>query len=257
MRALVETIEVDGNLVRLRTLAPAGRSRDALAPTIVLLHGLASSSRSFRRAQTMLSRHHRTIAIDLPGFGGVQDTGSVLPVSAFAAIVLEALHRVDVGEILPIGHGWGAQVAVELRRAEPDLVRGVGMIAPVIDDRRRGAVRQFAALAQDLAREPFVLGLRITRELAHGIIPSLPLVPRALRYPLFKQVASLGVPLLVVRGHRDVLSPHDWCRRLVGVADEAALIEIPGNHFVHEEQAGPLAAIVDEFLRVQLLGSLR
>jgi pimeloyl-ACP methyl ester carboxylesterase len=257
MRALVETIEVDGARLRLRTLAPAGRSRDSLEPTLVLLHGLGSSSAAFRRLQTVLSRGHRTIAVDLPGFGGMPDVGWQLRTPDLAERVVDALRAVDVVECVVLGHGWGAQLAVEVARRSSDFVTSVALLAPVVDDRRRGLWRQLGDLGVDLFHEPVGLGARVTLGLLRNLVVSLPLVPGALRYPLFTRVAELDVPVLVLRGYQDALSGHDWARRLAGVAGEAALLEIPGAHHVQDQQAGAVGAIVDEFIRVQTLGRLR
>lgn len=257
MRAFVETIEVERACVRLRTLAPAGRSRDTLAPTIVLLHGLGTSSRIHRGLQEQLSRTHRTIAVDLPGFGGVPDTPRQLWLPDLARVLAAALAAADVVECVPIGHGWGAQLAVELARVEPDLVSSVGMIGPGVDDRHGKLREQLPRFVADLAREQPTTRLLVLSEALRHLTPSLPLVPRATRYPLFKHVAGLGVPVLVVRGHADPVSDHDWGRRLVGVSGEGALIELPGAHHVQREHPVAVAAIVDEFIRVQTIGRLR
>src|SRR5258708_6403282 len=60
---LYRTIQVDGLSIFYRE---AG-SKDA--PTLLLLHGLPSSSRMFEPLFTLLSDHYRLIAPDYPGFG--------------------------------------------------------------------------------------------------------------------------------------------------------------------------------------------
>lgn len=257
MRALVETVEVEGTLVRLRTLAPAGRSRDTLAPTVVLLHGLGSSTRVLRRLHDQLSRRHRTVAVDLPGFGGVPAARGSLWLDDLARLTAGALAAVDVVDCVPVGHGWGAQLAVALARSHPGLVSSVGMIAPVVDDRRPTLLGVLRSVLADLPRERPSTRLLVAAEALRNLVATLPLVPRALRHPLFARVAELGVPLLVVRGHGDPLSVHGWGRRLVGVAGEGALVELPGAHHVQRDHPEAVAGIVDEFLRVQAIGRLR
>lgn len=257
MRALVETVEVEGAVVRLRTLAPAGRSRDTLAPTIVLLHGLGTSSRIHRRLHEQLSRSHRTVSVDLPGFGGVPDTARQRWLPDLVRIVSGALAAVDVVDYVPIGHGWGGQIAVELATVDAGRVASVGLIGPVVDDRHGRVGQQLVRLVRDLARERPTTRLLVLRELVRNLNASLPLVPRATRYPLFKRVAELGVPVLVVRGAADPLSDHDWGRRLVGVSGEGALIELSGAHHVQRDHAAPVASVIDQFIRVQTIGRLR
>jgi pimeloyl-ACP methyl ester carboxylesterase len=253
MRELVRDVAVDASVVRLRTRAPAGRSRDALGPTVVLLHGLGGP-RSMRGLHRELSRKHRTILVEWSA--GEQRAGDRGGAESAAARIAGALRTVGASDCIPIGHGQGTHIAAELARSDPGLVRAVGFVAPITDDRRRSLLTQAVDLARDVAREPFVLGVRsISGIVRHGR-RAVPLVPGVLRYPLFKRVADLAVPLLVIRGHRDVLCRHDWARRLIGIASAGALIELPGNHHVHAESPRTVAALVDEFLRVEALGRL-
>ena len=128
MRAKVETVRIDGLAVRLHTAAPAGRVRADLAPTVVLVHGIGMSHRSFRRVQAALSRTHRTVAVDLPGFGGQPYAGRRLEEHEYADLVV-------------LGQSMGAQVAVEAGLRHPDVVTSVVLVGPVVDDRRRSLVR--------------------------------------------------------------------------------------------------------------------
>jgi pimeloyl-ACP methyl ester carboxylesterase len=60
---LYRTVEIDGLSIFYREAGPKD------APTILLLHGLPSSSRMFESLLTRLSRHYHLVAPDYPGFG--------------------------------------------------------------------------------------------------------------------------------------------------------------------------------------------
>jgi len=60
---LYRTIQVDGLLIFYREVGPKE------APTLLLLHGLPSSSRMFEPLFTQLSDHYHLVAPDYPGFG--------------------------------------------------------------------------------------------------------------------------------------------------------------------------------------------
>src|ERR1700751_4211866 len=60
---LYRTIQVDGLLIFYREAGPKG------APTLLLLHGLPSSSRMFEPLYSRLSDHFHLVAPDYPGFG--------------------------------------------------------------------------------------------------------------------------------------------------------------------------------------------
>ena len=62
-RAFYRTVNVDGLSIFYREAGPKD------APTILLLHGLPSSSRMFEPLFTRLSDCYRLVAPDYPGFG--------------------------------------------------------------------------------------------------------------------------------------------------------------------------------------------
>ena len=62
-QVLYRTVKVDGLSIFYREAGPKD------APTILLLHGLPSSSRMFQPLLTRLSDHYHLIAPDYPGFG--------------------------------------------------------------------------------------------------------------------------------------------------------------------------------------------
>ena len=62
-QVLYRTVKVDGLSIFYREAGPKD------APTILLLHGLPSSSRMFQPLLTQLSDHYHLVAPDYPGFG--------------------------------------------------------------------------------------------------------------------------------------------------------------------------------------------
>ena len=92
---------------------------------VVLLHGLASSCRIWDFVAPILAQDFSVIAVDQRGHGdsGKPNDGyDFASVSSDAAMLLEGrgLHRPVV-----VGHSWGADVALELAVAQPELVQGI------------------------------------------------------------------------------------------------------------------------------------
>lgn len=248
---------MDGVLVRLSTLAPAGRRRDALTPTIVLVHGIGMSHRSFRRSQHALSGTHRTVAVDLPGFGGVPAARRALAASEMGDLLVRALRASGVRQSVIAGQSMGAQVAVEAALRHPDVVDAVVLVGPVTDPRRRSLPRLAAGLLLDSCGE----GLRMNTVIATDSLRSLRQYRRQLRpmqwYRMLEDVSRLRVPVLVVRGDRDPIARRDWAARVAGAAGRGALVELSGPHHVQEHQPVAFAEVVADFRRVQALDGLR
>lgn len=92
---------------------------------VVLLHGLASTCRIWDFVAPILARDFAVIAVDQRGHGdsGKPEHGyDFASVAGDAAALLEGrgIHRPVL-----VGHSWGADVALELAVARPDLLQGI------------------------------------------------------------------------------------------------------------------------------------
>jgi pimeloyl-ACP methyl ester carboxylesterase len=97
---------------------------DPSNPGLLLLHGYASSSDTFRDVILPLSRAAHVIAPDLPGYG----ESDPLPAPSFAAFsdaVAELLHHLGVGQRFIYLHDWGAPVGLSIAMQSPALVEGL------------------------------------------------------------------------------------------------------------------------------------
>jgi len=253
VRARVETVRIDGLPVRLHTAAPAGRVHDALAPTVVLVHGIGMSHRSFARSQQALAATHRTVSVDLPGFGGLPAAGRRLEMSELGDLVVRAVRERGAGDLVLVGQSMGTQVVVEAARQHPDAVAAVVLVSPVVVPGRRLALLQ----ALDLGRDGFVEGPRMNTVLLTDYLRSIRQYLRELRpmlrYRLEKTVAELQPPVLVVRGGEDPIARRHWSARVAAAALRGAFVELPGPHHVQERQPVAFAELVGEFRRVQTL----
>jgi pimeloyl-ACP methyl ester carboxylesterase len=97
---------------------------DTSSPPLLLLHGYASSSQTFRHVIPGLARAAYVIAPDLPGHG----QSEVLPSTsfpAFADAVSELLAHLAVGQRFIYLHDFGAPVGLHIAMQSPDLVSGL------------------------------------------------------------------------------------------------------------------------------------
>ncbi len=100
---------------------------------IVLVHGASTSLRDFQTSIfTPLSRYHRVIAFDRPGYGYSQRPAGVWPNPAYQARFLrEALNKLDVENPVLVGHSWGGSVVLAYLLANPEEVSGGVLLAGV------------------------------------------------------------------------------------------------------------------------------
>ncbi|GLQ53944.1 alpha/beta fold hydrolase [Devosia nitrariae] len=97
---------------------------DRANPALLLLHGYASSSKTFRDVIPVLSRVAYVVAPDLPGYG----QSDPLAEPSFAALgdaVTELLRHLEVGQRFIYLHDWGAPVGLRIAMQSPELVSGL------------------------------------------------------------------------------------------------------------------------------------
>ncbi len=81
-------------------------------PTVILLHGLASTRRIWDLVVPHLSREHKVIAFDLRGHGETEKPDDGYTLEEFAEDVDELMRRYGVTRPILVGHSAGANVAL-------------------------------------------------------------------------------------------------------------------------------------------------
>lgn len=223
----------------LASAAPIAQSEDRSA--FVLVHGIGMSHRYLSRLHEELARTDDVYSLDLPGFGGLPKPRTDVDVAAMAdslGAILERHQRLDDAEVILVGHSMGAQWVVELAAERPDLVRGVVIIGPVVDDRHRSLRAQLFALAADTAGEPPGVNATVFTDYVRcGPSWYLRQAAHMLRYRLEERVRDLRMPLLIVRGGNDPIAGLNWCRRLRDRARNGSLVVVPHRHHVVQQTA--------------------
>ncbi|MER5612171.1 alpha/beta fold hydrolase [Streptomyces sp. NPDC002215] len=99
------------------------------APALLLIHGSASSTRSWNPMVPLLTGSHRVIRIDLLGHGRSAkpaDRSYAIPDQARRAGM--ALDRLGVEHAVVVGHSSGGAVAIALAEQRPDLVTALALV---------------------------------------------------------------------------------------------------------------------------------
>lgn len=247
MPATTETVQIEGLPVRLHAVAPAERLRTDLAPTVVFVHGIGMSHRSFTRSQRAVAATHRTVSVDLPGFGGLPAAGRSLSMAELGDLVVRAVRSLGADDVVLVGQSMGAQVAVEAARQCPGTIGSVVLVGPVVPVERRPV----PLVATDLLRDSAGEGLRMNAVLVTDYLRSVrqyaaQLGPM-LRYRMEETITDVGQPVLVVRGTGDPIARRAWCQQIAAAAPNGSFVELPGAHQAQEHQPVAFARLVGAF----------
>jgi len=171
---------------------------------IVLVHGLAGSSRWWRNVVPELERRHGVDVVDLP-------RRDPLPAVADRA----------EGAVL-VGHSLGGLLCVRAALLHPERVRALVLVAPVGVPVGRSVPVTAARLARAILHAPRRLVPLVARDaIRAGPLALLNGASTALGADVRAQLSSLHVPVLLVWGSRDPLVPpelaEEWRRGLPNV----------------------------------------
>jgi 2-hydroxy-6-oxonona-2,4-dienedioate hydrolase len=258
---LTGTLRSGGRTVRLteRWHMAAGLplfSRAAVAmrspgvPPVVLVHGLAISSRYMIPAALRLGGYREVHAVDLPGHGRSPRAGPPLDVPELAEALRGWMDAASVDRAVLVANSFGCQVAVDLAARRPERVTALVLGGPTADVRRRTALRQLVRwLVVNGPRESPSLPLVLLREWADsGTTVALAEFGHLLRDPVEEKLPRVEAPALVLRGTRDASVPRDWAQEVTRLLPRGRLVEIPSAHTVNYSAADRFAHETLRFL---------
>ena len=244
-------------------------------PTVVFLHGLGATLETWERVTPALHPGHRTIALDLKGFGWSSRPAGDYSPRAQARIVLAFLDELGVTDFCIVAHSWGSAVALEVALLQGQRVQRVALLeAWVYDDQVPGFVRWSrrpalgAALASLYDRSE--LDLRLEQAYADPDAVGQPLVDdvearlrrpgaraataaiyRDFRPPKIRDGAyqHIVAPTLVVSCREDALTPPRPLRRLADELPNATFASMEGcGHFPMHERLHATNRLLTDFL---------
>ncbi|MEH7097878.1 alpha/beta fold hydrolase [Neobacillus vireti] len=92
-------------------------------PPILLIHGFASSTYTFRRIIPLLKEKFSILAIDLPGFGKSEKSLSfVYSFENYAKLMIECTHQFGFANTCIAAHSMGGQIALNMARIAPEKI---------------------------------------------------------------------------------------------------------------------------------------
>ena len=255
-------------------------------PTVVLIHGIAGSSTTWRAVMPALSEHYTVVAPDLLGHGRSAKPRGDYSLGAYASGIRDLLVALDLERVTLGGHSAGGGVAMQFAYQFPEraerlvlvasgglgkevspLLRAVTLpgaeyVLPIVAHRRiRELFEWSAGLWGRVGWQPGenlsdVWGSYTTLTDRHGRMAFVHTIRSVLdlggqRVSAYDRLyLAAAVPTLIVWGDRDRMIPVSHAYRAQEAIPGARLEILEGaGHFLPWRDAARFLGVLDDFLK--------
>jgi pimeloyl-ACP methyl ester carboxylesterase len=236
---------------------------------LVLLHAFPFDSRMFDSVRADLSAAVTMLTPDLRGFGSGPPLGDATPdLALLADDVVDAMDAAGMDRAVLGGVSMGGYVALALLRRHPERVKGLVLVdtrsgpddAAAVERRQGVAAR---ADGGDVASGPDAIAplvaagssddIRATLAAIADSVPAATIAwaQRAMagRPDSTAVLAAASVPVLIVVGEQDAVTPPAAAHEMAAAARDAELVELPGvGHLTPAEDPEGFAVVVLDWL---------
>ena len=245
---------------------------DPALPPLVFLHGIGGAARGWRVQLEAFSDRYRTIAWDMPGYGGSPLLASV-SIAALADALRDFLGQIGAKKPILVGHSIGGMIVQQLLVQSPDIPAAVvlAQTSPAFGkpdgdwqkefigarlgplDRGETMVSLAPSLVSELVGDdPDVRGMELARD-CMAAVPEATYRATMLALLGFDQRSALkniAVPTLVLSGSRDKNAPAPMMAKMASYIPSATYVELEGvGHLVNLERPATFDAALDSFLK--------
>jgi pimeloyl-ACP methyl ester carboxylesterase len=230
----LHSVQIDGRRVNY---VDYGQARDGARP-VVMIHGLAACWQNWLETiPRMAAEGRRVIAIDLPGFGASEMPREDISISGYGRAVESLCDRLDLGQVVVMGHSMGGFTGAEFAIQYPERVERLVLQAaagistndverePLLAGARvlAGLMSRAATRSRFIASRPRLRWLALETVIRHpSRIPAdiswellshsgregfRPALEAILSYDFRERLSQISCPTLVVHGANDMLVP--------------------------------------------------
>lgn len=254
--------------------------------TLLFVHGLSSNADAWSKNIAVLKQDYTCVALDLPGYGKSSKPVASYTASYFAEVVQQFIEKLELKNIVLVGHSMGGQASIKLATMHPEHIEKLILVAPAgleqFSEANSNVMKSFFTVASiknttDAQIEKnYALNFYVQPEDVSKMITDRKKIKEASNFvahceaivksvsgmlndPVYHDLENILQPTLVIFGNQDMLIPNRYFNptlttEAVGnIAVEKikqARLEFikDAGHFVQFEKPKEVNALIHQFV---------
>lgn len=242
-------VVVDGVLTHYLLVDPGHKN------TLLILHGWGQSAVSWQKIMAGLPKDNTYIALDLPSFGATRSLPGKSNVSDYSHFIKKFIAKLDLKNVILLGHSFGGQIAVDLSLHYPKLIKHLILLSPaVIRNTRLGLKSKLNKTGKPLIKLlPLSIQDKILQKVASkNYFQSSPeqrsLLNRILYQDYSDKIKEIHVPTSVIWGSEDNEIPNKGKFLAENIPDSKLFVLYGADHSPHLNSPRKLLSVLTEIL---------
>ena len=232
--------------------------------TLLFLHGWRSQKEIWnhvaQRIRELENERVSVYTVDLPGFGQSQTPNKVLGVGDYASVVAEFIKKLELKNVIIIGHSFGGRIAIKLAATHPELINKLVLVDSAgfaTISSKKIFYRIMAKIVKPLFSFAFMQGLRKKLYQFIGAEDYLA-TPRlqktfvqVLNEDLSEKMKKITCPTLIIWGENDTETPIEFGQRMKSLIFNSKFTILPGaGHFSFLDQPEGFIEVLANLIKV-------
>jgi len=241
---VTRSVKVNGFTIQVRSRGNVERK------TVLLIHGLASSEKYFRRLAYMMTEKYCVVSINLPGYGDTKKPSRALNLDELTDVTAQFIRQEKIRKPIIIGHSMGSQIVARLCSVTNLPIDRIVLLSPTVNLKERTAPQQLLRLLQDIFREPLDVNLlQLFDYIKFGPIRYLRTQRFLMKDRIEESLVKTSQPVIILCGARDKIVPLDWVLFLSSIPANGSFVDIKGGaHNIHYTHPKDVFAICSHFI---------
>lgn len=228
------------------------REQPAVAgrPNIIMVHGLAVSSRYMLPTAVELASSYCVYVPDLPGYGKSEKPEQYQDLDEMADTLAAWMTALTLPSAVLLGNSLGCQIIARFAIRHPKRIEAAILLGPTMDKQARTAHQEIGRWLVNSPFEPLSLYPIIVRDCWDiGLRRFVATFRYGLQDSIETYLPHMHIPTLVVRGSRDTVVPQRWAEQVTQLLPQGKLVVLPkAAHDVNYNSPVELSKVIRAFL---------